>query len=79
MKGSPHLHLVALDPPRAFPPRQWRCVNCGAEGLYDELRPGTCPYVPPPCGYCGETPLCAEDCIGIQAAFAMARGSAAES
>jgi hypothetical protein len=64
---NPHNSLIAIDPPRAQPPRRWRCGYCGLEGLLEEVRAVACTYVYPPCEYCGQTPECAPDCKGIAA------------
>ncbi len=61
---NPHNSLVALDPP-GRDDRRWRCRYCALEGLYDELLEVACTYVYPPCDFCGKTPECAPDCLGI--------------
>jgi hypothetical protein len=63
---NPHLMLIALDPPRKNPPRRWRCNDCGDTGLYDDVHDRACTAPPPPpCEWCGQTPLCARDCMGM--------------
>ena len=69
MKLNPHMTLVALDPPRADPPRRWRCRHCGVEGLFDDVRAVACTYEYPPCDVCGQAPECAPDCAGVLAAL----------
>lgn len=46
----------------------WRCRYCGDEGTIEQLE-GTCTYDYPACQWCGQTPECAEDCVGIRLAF----------
>lgn len=67
---NPHNLLVAIDPPRADPPRRWRCHWCHMEGLFDDLQAVACTFVYPPCDYCGQAPTCARDCPGVAAALA---------
>ena len=59
---NPHMMITALDPPREYPPRRWKCGYCGDSGLHDALMKRECPHVYPPCETCGETPECARDC-----------------
>lgn len=65
---NPHNWLSAISPPHT-PNRRWRCRYCQAEGTFDELNAVACSYVYPPCEYCGETPLCSRDCVGIAMAL----------
>ncbi len=60
---NPHNLLDRLAPVGEIGP--WRCRMCGAEGLLEELDTTACGYEYPPCKWCGQTPLCAEDCVGI--------------
>ena len=62
--------MVPLDPPGSDP-RRFRCVACGQVGetindLYDVAC--TAPD-PDPCEWCGETPECAPDCVGVALAL----------
>ena len=68
-KLNPHNSLMRLEmPPLDF----WECRYCKKQGSYDELQKIACDYKYPACKYCGETPLCAEDCEGIAKALASA-------
>ena len=67
---NPHMARVAIDPPRAYPARRWRCQYCKQEGLWDELQAKECTYVYPPCKHCGGTPECTLTCPGMVAALA---------
>ncbi len=58
----PHGALTALDPPRSFPPRRWRCRYCKTEGLMDAVMKISCPYPYPPCDGCGGRGECTRDC-----------------
>lgn len=69
MRKNPHMWLTALDPPRDFPPRRWRCQYCNETGLMDDLRAIACSYVYPPCKDCGQTPECSLTCAGIARAL----------
>lgn len=54
----------------------WKCGKCGKVGLWAEmdepeaLATGAifkvCLYPYPACQWCGQTPLCAPDCVGIR-------------
>lgn len=69
----PHIHMVATEN-RGHPDRKWVCVNCDvpAEADINDLGKTSCTYTPPPCEFCGETPICAQDCAGIAQLFARA-------
>ena len=46
------------------------CDYCGLAGDYnDVLIVKACTERPEPCKWCGESPLCAEDCVGIMLAL----------
>ncbi len=60
---NPHNYLIRLTPKGEIGP--WRCQMCNAEGLLEELRAVDCKFEYPPCKWCGQTPECAEDCVGI--------------
>ncbi len=69
-KAQPHLRARPLDPKGS--PRRWQCVDCDAIGeSYALLAMLDCTAPPPPpCAWCGQTPICAEDCMGIAVALA---------
>jgi hypothetical protein len=69
---NPHNCLVAVDPPGTRN-RLWKCAHCGATGLFDQLWVSSCSHVYPPCSWCGQTPTCAPDCVGVAAALAAVR------
>jgi hypothetical protein len=75
---NPHNLLVAIDPPGQRL-RRWRCLYCGAEGLFEQLfTANECTHEYPACESCGQTPTCAPDCIGVAAALAEARPPAGD-
>ncbi len=42
----------------------WICHWCGDAGSFDELESRNCGYEYPICPWCGQTPICAPDCVG---------------
>jgi len=47
----------------------WKCDYCKETGKYNELSKIACTERPKPCKWCGESPLCARDCVGIRIAL----------
>jgi hypothetical protein len=65
-----HRQATALDPPGPKP-RRWQCAECKVIAVgYNALAaiPCTAPD-PPPCDWCGQTPECARDCVGVAMAL----------
>lgn len=44
----------------------WRCKDCQMLATFDAIKNTACPIIPPPCLWCGHTPICAWDCMGIE-------------
>ena len=63
-KINPHAGMEAVKDAKSKSVL-WRCVECGTEAEYEELRSIPCPIISPPCLHCGQTPICAWDCKGI--------------
>ena len=46
---------------------RYKCLYCGLEGDYNrELTKVSCTERKSPCPWCGGTPLCKPDCVGIR-------------
>jgi len=62
---NPHNYLKKIDWEKLI----WKCQYCGVIGTIEELDKIECSYQYPPCRWCGQTPICASDCIGIRIAL----------
>lgn len=68
---KPHLSMRPVDP-AGTKARRWTCTyeGCTEAGDINILIKQDCiEPPPPPCHWCGQTPLCAPDCAGIELAL----------
>ena len=76
MKLNPHLVLLPLGPKGTenrqwICRKQWMCRNCRATGRLNALNATDCTApIPPPCEWCGKTPICDLKCMGIKVLLA---------
>ncbi len=66
----PHLYCLGDGNGRDGVPQTHTCRFCGLSGDYNDVLMATsCTERPKPCLWCGEAPLCAEDCVGMALAL----------
>jgi len=66
----PHLTMLPIDP-KGTEGRRWQCTACKAEGRFNSLNATDCAAPPPPpCEWCGQTPYCDLNCMGIKVLLA---------
>ncbi len=58
----PYPHLICHN----LRDGRYKCRHCGIEGEYNKINKTSCTERPKPCKWCGQTPLCAPDCVGIR-------------
>jgi len=63
----PHLTMVRVKGKENV----FKCAYCKRLGTVRQLERVSCPERPEPCKRCGETPLCAPDCVGVRMALSM--------
>ncbi len=60
---NPHLSLRRLN--ATGQEGYWECNGCSLRGWIEDFNLACAAPPPPPCSYCGLTPICAVDCKGI--------------